>query len=190
MKQEIRWRVPVGNSRFGGTLSTASNLVFQVAPDGRLMAYSAEKGEQLLELPTGLRNGMGPPITFAIDGKQYIALMGGTGGTASLGIDQPGSRDHTAEAHAVGVWPRWQGRAAQTRRRACSHRRGSSLKPLNLRVFRRRPEPIDCGPHLVGCPGGFKEMDRALDVGDVVVQFARLLRTIYCFGKPVFPDQN
>jgi quinohemoprotein ethanol dehydrogenase len=91
VKQEIRWRVPVGNSRFGGTLSTASNLVFQVAPDGRLIAYSAEKGEQLLELPTGLRNGMGPPITFAIDGKQYIALMGGTGGTASVGTTNPGA---------------------------------------------------------------------------------------------------
>jgi hypothetical protein len=91
VKQEIRWRVPVGNSRFGGTLSTASNLVFQVAPDGRLMAYSAEKGEQLLELPTGLRNGMGPPITFAVDGKQYIALMGGTGGTASVGTTNPGA---------------------------------------------------------------------------------------------------
>jgi quinohemoprotein ethanol dehydrogenase len=91
VKQEIRWRVPVGNSRFGGTLSTASNLVFQAAPDGRLIAYSAEKGEQLLELPTGLRSGMGPPITFAIDGKQYIALMGGTGGTASLGTTNPGA---------------------------------------------------------------------------------------------------
>ena len=91
VKQEIRWRVPVGNSRFGGTLSTASNLVFQVAPDGRLMAYSAEKGEPLLELPTGLRSGMGPPITFAIEGKQYIALMGGTGGTASVGTTNPGA---------------------------------------------------------------------------------------------------
>jgi hypothetical protein len=91
VKQEIRWRVPVGNSRFGGTLSTASNLVFQVAPDGRLMAYSAEKGEPLLDLPTGLRSGIGPPITFAIDGKQYIALMGGTGGTASVGTTNPGA---------------------------------------------------------------------------------------------------
>jgi quinohemoprotein ethanol dehydrogenase len=91
VKQEIRWRVPVGNSRFGGTLSTASNLVFQVSPDGRLMAYSAEKGERLLELPTGLRSGMGPPMTFAIDGKQYIALMGGTGGTASVGTTNPGA---------------------------------------------------------------------------------------------------
>jgi quinohemoprotein ethanol dehydrogenase len=91
VKQEIRWRVPVGNSRFGGTLSMASNLLFQVAPDGRLIAYSAEKGEQLLELPTGLQNGMGPPITFAIDGKQYIALMGGSGGTQSQGVTNPGA---------------------------------------------------------------------------------------------------
>ena len=90
-KQEIRWRVPVGNSRFGGTLSTASNLLFQVAPNGRLIAYTADKGEQLLELPTGLTGGMGPPMTFAIDGKQYIALMGGTGGTASVGVTNPGA---------------------------------------------------------------------------------------------------
>ena len=67
-------------------MSTASNLLFQVAPDGRLIAYSADKGEVLMELPTGLHNGMGPPITFAIDGKQYIALMGGSGGTASPGL--------------------------------------------------------------------------------------------------------
>ncbi len=86
VKQEARWRVPIGNSRYGGTLSTASNLVFQVAPDGRLIAYSADKGEKLAEVPTGMRNGMGPPITFLVDGKQYIALMGGSGGTASPGV--------------------------------------------------------------------------------------------------------
>jgi PQQ-dependent dehydrogenase (methanol/ethanol family) len=86
VKQEIRWRVPVGNSRYGGTVTTASNLVFQVAPDGRLIAYSADKGEKLFEAPTGMRNGMGPPVTFAVDGKQYIALMGGSGGAASPGV--------------------------------------------------------------------------------------------------------
>ena len=77
----FRWRVPVGNSRYGGAVTTASNLVFQVAPDGRVIAYSADKGEKLFEASTGMRNGMGPPITFAVDGKQYIALMGGSGGT-------------------------------------------------------------------------------------------------------------
>jgi hypothetical protein len=34
---------------------------------------------------------MGPPITFAIDGKQYIALMGGSGGTQSPGVTNPGA---------------------------------------------------------------------------------------------------
>ena len=85
VKQEIRWRVPVGNSRYGGTLSTAANLVFQVAPDGRLIAYSADKGDKLFEISSGLHLGLGPPITFLVDGKQYIAFMGGTGGTASPG---------------------------------------------------------------------------------------------------------
>jgi quinohemoprotein ethanol dehydrogenase len=85
VKQEIRWRTLGANSRYGGTLSTATNLLFQVAPNGRLNVYSADKGESLLELPTGLRNGMGPPITFTVDGKQYIALIGGSGGTASPG---------------------------------------------------------------------------------------------------------
>lgn len=42
------------------------------------MAYSADKGEKLLEVQTG-RTGMAPPITYEIDGKQYVALMGGVG---------------------------------------------------------------------------------------------------------------
>jgi hypothetical protein len=56
-----------------------------------LIAYSADKGEVLAELPTGMRNGMGPPITFAVDGKQYIALMGGSGGTPSPGLSAEGT---------------------------------------------------------------------------------------------------
>jgi PQQ-dependent dehydrogenase (methanol/ethanol family) len=86
VKQEVRWRVPVGNSRYGGTLSTASDLVFQVVPTGHLIAYTADKGEKLFEYETpGLGPGVGPPITFMIDGKQYIAFMGGSGGAPSPG---------------------------------------------------------------------------------------------------------
>jgi quinohemoprotein ethanol dehydrogenase len=77
--QKERWRTPGGGGIGGGTVTTAGNLVLQVIPDGRLVAYSADKGEDLLEVQTGLRGGMGPPITFALDGKQYVALMGGTG---------------------------------------------------------------------------------------------------------------
>ena len=78
--QQMRWRMPGGGGIGGGTLTTAGNLVFQVINDGRLLAYSADKGEKLLEIQTGLRSGMGPPITFQLDGKQYVAVMGGVGG--------------------------------------------------------------------------------------------------------------
>ncbi|HET7099648.1 MAG TPA: PQQ-binding-like beta-propeller repeat protein, partial [Terriglobia bacterium] len=77
--QKERWRAQGGGSISGGTVTTAGNLVFQVIPDGRLVAYSADKGEKLLDIQTGLRGGMGPPITYQLDGKQYVALMGGQG---------------------------------------------------------------------------------------------------------------
>ena len=51
--------------------------------DGKLLAYSADKGDKLLEISLG-RNGMAPPITYEVDGKQYVALMGGTGRPANL----------------------------------------------------------------------------------------------------------
>jgi quinohemoprotein ethanol dehydrogenase len=73
-----RWRVTGGGASGGGALATAGHLVFHVANDGRLIAYKAEDGKKLLEIPTGQR-GMGPPITYQIDGKQQISFLGGTG---------------------------------------------------------------------------------------------------------------
>ena len=80
--QTERWRVQGGGSTGGGTVTTAGNLVFQVLPDGRLVVYSADKGEKLHEIQTGQRQGMGPPITYMVDGKQYVSLMGGRGAGA------------------------------------------------------------------------------------------------------------
>ena len=88
-KQEMRWRRPGGGGIGGGTMTTAGNLVFQVLGNGRLLAYSADRGDKLLDGDTGLRSGMGPPITYRLDGRQYVALMGGvgavTGGAAGPG---------------------------------------------------------------------------------------------------------
>ena len=77
--QKERWFAPGGGSNGGGALATAGNLVFQALNDGRLVAYSADKGEKLFEVATGQRSGMGPPITYMLDGKQYVAVMGGQG---------------------------------------------------------------------------------------------------------------
>jgi len=89
--QQMKWRMPGGGGIGGGTLTTAGNLVFQVLSDGRLIAYTADKGEKLLEVQTGLRSGMGPPITYRVDGRQYVALMGGVGSTAA-GAAGPGNQ--------------------------------------------------------------------------------------------------
>jgi quinohemoprotein ethanol dehydrogenase len=78
INQKLVWRTPGGGGIGGGVVSTSGNLVFQVINDGRFLAYSADKGEKLFELQTG-RTGMGPPITYAIDGKQYVAFVGGLG---------------------------------------------------------------------------------------------------------------
>jgi quinohemoprotein ethanol dehydrogenase len=79
-----RWRNPGGGGSGGGALATASNLVFQVVNDGRLLAYAAADGKKLFDVPTG-QSGMGPPITYELDGKQYISFMGGTGQAARGG---------------------------------------------------------------------------------------------------------
>jgi quinohemoprotein ethanol dehydrogenase len=62
----------------GGTLATAGNLVFSSVND-KLLVFRADTGEKLLELATGLSQ-MGPPITFMIDGRQYITVAGGARG--------------------------------------------------------------------------------------------------------------
>jgi len=94
--QQERWRAPEGGSIGGGTVTTAGNLVFQVTNDGRLLAYSADKGEKLLEVKTDLGGGMGPPITYQIDGKQYVTFAGGTGKVLPRYPDAPPAAPNAA----------------------------------------------------------------------------------------------
>jgi quinohemoprotein ethanol dehydrogenase len=93
VNQKLVWRTPGGGGIGGGTVTTAGNLVIQVINDGRLLAYTADKGEKLFEIQTG-RTGMGPPITYQVDGKQYVALMGGLGGPAPTGAPKDAKVEH------------------------------------------------------------------------------------------------
>jgi PQQ-dependent dehydrogenase (methanol/ethanol family) len=88
--QKERWFAPGGGQSGGGTLSLASNLVIQTLNNGRLRAYTADKGEQLLDLALPLTSGVGPPMTYMLDGKQYIAVMAGTGAQPRGGGRGPG----------------------------------------------------------------------------------------------------
>jgi quinohemoprotein ethanol dehydrogenase len=79
VRQKSAWRVPFPTPGNGGVLATAGNLVFQGTAGGRFVAYSADKGEKLWEsdAQTGVIAG---PISYAVDGEQYIAISAGWGG--------------------------------------------------------------------------------------------------------------
>lgn len=85
IRQEQVWEVLADSNWNAGTLTTATNLLFQGRADGHLLAYDAETGEELWDYDLGLGISA-PPITYQIDGKQYLALLVGWGGSmAALG---------------------------------------------------------------------------------------------------------
>lgn len=69
----------------GGVLTTAGNLVFQGTADGRFIAYNAKTGERIWESPMGT-GVIAAPITYELDGEQYISIAAGWGGNAGLDI--------------------------------------------------------------------------------------------------------
>ncbi len=73
---------PAANPQ-GGTLATAAGLVFHGNGDGTLTAHDAASLEPLWQINVGtpLR---APPVTYAVNGKQYIAITGGGTGTGAL----------------------------------------------------------------------------------------------------------
>ena len=87
--QRERWRVAVGDGIYagGGVLTTAGNLVIQGTATGTLVAYQANNGEKLheIDLGTGI---MAAPISYAIDGVQYIAVFAG----AAVWLNRNGAR--------------------------------------------------------------------------------------------------
>jgi PQQ-dependent dehydrogenase (methanol/ethanol family) len=78
-----RWRVHHDDVWNGGALATAGNLVFQGTNRGQLHAYRADNGDKLwsAEVQTGVH---APPMSYAVGGRQFIALSVGSG--TALGI--------------------------------------------------------------------------------------------------------
>lgn len=93
--QKERWRVPISKTEWigGGVLTTAGNLVIQGTGSGKLVVYRADTGEKLheLEVGTGI---IAAPVSYEIDGEQYVALIAGFGGAVN-----PVLSPETAAAH-------------------------------------------------------------------------------------------
>jgi quinohemoprotein ethanol dehydrogenase len=77
------WRAQYTLPWNGGTLTTAGNLVFQGTAHGTFAAYRASDGKLLFEAPAGTGI-VAPPVTYMLDGQQYVAVMAGWGGAFAL----------------------------------------------------------------------------------------------------------
>ena len=78
---ETRW-VHEQRAATMSLMATGGGLVFGGDVNGRFRALDHETGETLWEINLGSAV-TGFPVTFAVDGRQYVAVSTGTGGTAS-----------------------------------------------------------------------------------------------------------
>jgi alcohol dehydrogenase (cytochrome c)/quinohemoprotein ethanol dehydrogenase len=82
-QQKEVWRVDRASPVNGGVLSSAGNLVFEGTAQGNLEAYRADTGQKLWSTET--QSGVvAAPVSYTVDGEQYIAVLAGWGGVFPL----------------------------------------------------------------------------------------------------------
>jgi len=81
--QKARWEVQRDWPWNGGTLATAGNLVFEGTAHGDFEAYSADKGAKLWSFKTW-RGTLAGPVTYRVNGEQYVVVMAGYGGSMGM----------------------------------------------------------------------------------------------------------
>ena len=84
--QRQAWIVKHQTMLNGGVMATAGGLAFQGTGDGIFSAYDAANGKPLWRFDAGLGI-IAAPMSYAVAGKQYVAVLVGWGGSASVGSD-------------------------------------------------------------------------------------------------------
>src|SRR5580658_466131 len=69
----IKWEFQHASPSWSGVLSTAGNLVFSGDAEGNFIAFDAAAGKPVWHFQMGGAV-YAPPIAFAVDGKQYVAI--------------------------------------------------------------------------------------------------------------------
>ena len=82
---KIKWQVKTNEPLIGGVLATDGGLVFSGAGKGVFAAFDGRTGQQLwsYQCDAGVN---APPVTYAIDGKQFVTVA--VGGNALFGFKQ------------------------------------------------------------------------------------------------------
>jgi len=74
--QKEAFRIPYPHAGNGGTMVTAGNLLAEGTINKTFALYRADNGQKLWEMPVGSVPVSGP-ITYMVNGKQYIAVNAG-----------------------------------------------------------------------------------------------------------------
>ncbi|MGG7564950.1 PQQ-dependent methanol/ethanol family dehydrogenase [Rhodovulum sp. DZ06] len=80
---EQKWEVKNNAPLWGGVMTTAGGLVFYGTPEGYFKALDADTGEELWKFQTG-SGIVGQPVTWEMDGEQYVSVVSGWGGAVPL----------------------------------------------------------------------------------------------------------
>ena len=85
---KIKWRYRDDYPMIGGALATGGGVIFTGNQQGYALALDADSGKLLWKFQTGsgIRS---QPITYRINGRQYVAIGSGTGGVAASVVGQP-----------------------------------------------------------------------------------------------------
>ncbi|HEX7711400.1 MAG TPA: PQQ-dependent dehydrogenase, methanol/ethanol family [Sphingomonadaceae bacterium] len=83
------WRIPYPTPGSGGVLTTAGNLLIQGTIEKELAIYRADNGKKLWSMNIDQAPVAGP-ITYMIDGVQYIAINAGWGGSPVMNLNKNG----------------------------------------------------------------------------------------------------
>jgi alcohol dehydrogenase (cytochrome c) len=87
-KGHIRWQQKTEQPLVGGVLATAGGLVFTGEGNGYVDAFDSATGKRLWQFQCGAGVNA-PPITYEVDGVQYVAVA--AGGNAIFGYKQGGA---------------------------------------------------------------------------------------------------
>jgi mono/diheme cytochrome c family protein len=74
---ETAWQVEMADPWNGGVVFTAGGLVFQGNATGKVVAYHSDTGEALWEHDV-YASIVAPPISYELDGVQYVAILTGS----------------------------------------------------------------------------------------------------------------
>lgn len=73
---EVRWEFPLHSPPWSGVLSTAGGLVFGGTAEGNVFALDSSTGKPLWDFQTGATV-TSNPVSYELNGKQYVALAAG-----------------------------------------------------------------------------------------------------------------